>query len=412
MHVNVTTDTTVTNRPTAFDLWETARSLGMPAALWRLPNQREKHSIVSFEETLPRVVVDLDELPAGFVVSRFDSQDEGPDKPARSLFLRADVQAVFPEDGPGRLHYATQPPRTFRQSLSHPPLRPVASPARVTVRPDTQHDRYVDGVSRAIEAIQQGSLRKVVLSRTKQVDFADVPDAVALFDRLCAKYPTAFVSAVSIPELGQIWLSATPERLISQRADGIFETMALAGTQSATFPDGMPKRPSEAMWSQKEIEEQAMVCRYIIECFKKIRLREYLEVGPKTIIAGNLMHLSTCFTVDTQAVHYPQLSTVMLRLLHPTSAVCGTPRDQAMDFIRQHESHDRELYAGFIGPVNCSMSDEGPASYLFVHLRCMKLEGKLATLYAGAGLTEDSVPEREWQETELKCQTLLSVLNE
>ncbi|WP_288429015.1 chorismate-binding protein [uncultured Spirosoma sp.] len=412
MHVDVTTDTTVTSRPTAVDLWETARSLGMPAALWRLPNQREKHSIVSFEETLPRVVVDLDELPAGFVVSRFDSQDEGPDKPARSLFIRADVQAIFPEDGPARVTYTTQPSHAFQQSLAHPPLRPTPAPSRVTVRPDTQHAAYVDGVTQAIDAMQQGSLRKVVLSRTKQVDFADVPDAVALFDRLCVKYPTAFVSAVSIPELGQIWLSATPERLISQRADGIFETMALAGTQSATFPDGTAKRPAEAMWSQKEIEEQAMVCRYIIECFKKIRLREYLEVGPKTIIAGNLMHLSTCFTVDTQAVHYPQLSTVMLRLLHPTSAVCGTPRDKAMDFIQQHEPHDRELYAGFIGPVNCPMSEDGPASHLFVHLRCMKLEGKLATLYAGAGLTEDSVPEREWQETEMKCQTLLSVLNE
>ena len=53
----------------------------------------------------------------------------------------------------------------------------------------------------------------------------------------------------------------------------------------------------------------------------------------------------------------------------------------------------------------------GPSSDLFVHIRCMKLEGNLATLYAGAGLTEDSVPEREWQETEMKCQTLLKVMN-
>lgn len=412
MQADITSSTTVTSQPTTLDLWETARNLGLPAALWRLPNQRDKHSIVSFDETLPHVVVDLDELPAGFVVSRFDSQDEGPDRPARSLFLRADVQAVFPEHGPARLTYHTEPIRAFRQSLNKSAGRSIPRPNPVTVRPDTQHDAYIDGVTQAIDAIQQGDLRKVVLSRTKQVDFADLPDAVALFDRLCIKYPTAFISAVSIPELGQIWLSATPERLISQRADGIFETMALAGTQSATQPDGTPKRPGDAMWSQKEIEEQALVCRYIIECFKKIRLREYIEVGPKTIVAGNLMHLSTCFTVDTRAVNYPQLSTVMLRLLHPTSAVCGIPRDRAMDFIRQHEAHDRELYAGFLGPVNYPMNEEGPSSQLFVHLRCMKLEGKVATLYAGAGLTEDSVPEREWQETELKCQTLLSVLGD
>jgi isochorismate synthase len=271
---------------------------------------------------------------------------------------------------------------------------------------------YVRHVAEAVEAMQRGEFRKVVLSRTKQVRFTDAPNAVALFDKLCEKYPTAFVSAVSLPEKGQIWISATPERLVSQDANGIFRTVSLAGTQSAADANGVPKRPSEAMWSQKEIEEQALVSRYIIECFKKIRLREYLEEGPKTIIAGNLMHLGTQFTVDTQEVRYPQLGTVMLRLLHPTSAVCGTPRDTAFNFIRQHETHPREFYAGFLGPINIEATNEGAASNLFVHIRCMKLEGQVATLYAGAGLTEDSVPEREWLETEMKCQTLLSVISE
>jgi len=182
-------------------------------------------------------------------------------------------------------------------------------------------------------------------------------------------------------------------------------TLSLAGTQSASNPDGTLKTPAEALWSQKEIEEQALVSRYIIECFKKIRLREYLEEGPRTIQAGNLMHLGSQFTVDTHAVHYPQLGTVMLRLLHPTSAVCGMPRSAAFDFIQQHEGYDREFYSGFLGPVNIQSE-----SHLFVHIRCLKLEGNRATLFAGAGLTEDSVPEREWQETEMKCQTLLRCL--
>jgi isochorismate synthase len=149
------------------------------------------------------------------------------------------------------------------------------------------------------------------------------------------------------------------------------------------------------------------VSRYIIDCFKKIRLREYVESGPKTVVAGNLMHLRTDFAVDTQATNFPQLGTVMLRLLHPTSAVCGMPRPAALLFIATHETHDRELYAGFVGPVNM-----GGASDLFVHLRCLKLEGQVATLYAGAGLTEDSDPAREWRETELKCRTLLNVMEE
>lgn len=420
-------------QPSTVDIWETALDLGFPAALWRLPNRQEKHLIVSFDEKLPRVTADLDELPAGFLISPFDNlgndapveaplsdhlnQDE---QPTQTFFLRADIQATFSESGvitsplTDSPSSSGEPTERFWNTLTRRPAQKVSertatSSVKIITDPAAQ-EQYERSVADAVEAIQNGKLRKVVLSRKKQMQFAEVPDAVALFDKLCRTYPTAFVSAVSLPERGQIWISATPERLVSVDANGIFQTMSLAGTQSAFNPDGTAKRPAHAMWSQKEIEEQALVSRYIIECFKKIRLREYLEEGPKTITAGNLMHLGSCFTVDTQAVRYPQLGTVMLRLLHPTSAVCGTPRDVSFAFIRQHENYDRELYSGFLGPINISTHPEGPASDLFVHIRCMKLEGNLATLYAGAGITEDSEPDREWHETELKCQTLLSVM--
>ena len=421
------------SEPHAIDLWETALAVGLPAALWRLPNQQDKHLIVSFDKVLPRVSADLDELPAGFLISPFDNLGNNAPveallsdhldptkKPSQTLFLRADIQAVFPENGPSTwvstagksassetaYQFLNTLETHSQHKINHQTVSIVPTPL---ADPDAQAV-YVHNVGEAVEAIQRGELRKVVLSRTKHVQFADAPDAFALFDKLCQKYPAAFVSAVSIPERGQIWMSATPERLVSLSADGIFQTAALAGTQSAFNPDGTSIRPAHAMWSQKEIEEQALVSRYIIECFKKIRLREYIEEGPKSIIAGNLMHLGTTFTVDTQAVRYPQLGTVMLRLLHPTSAVCGSPRDAAFDFIRQHERHDREFYSGFLGPVNINVNNEGPATNLFVHIRCMKLEGKIATLYAGAGITEDSEPEHEWLETEMKSQTLLSVM--
>ncbi len=148
-----------------------------------------------------------------------------------------------------------------------------------------------------------------------------------------------------------------------------------------------------------------MVGRYIISCFKKIRVREYLEEGPKTVVAGNLMHLRSDFSVDTKTINFPELGTVMLELLHPTSAVCGMPKMEALAFIQQYEGYDREFYSGYLGPVNV-----GNETHLFVNLRCMKIQNNVATLYAGGGITEDSEPEKEWQETEMKCQTMLSVL--
>src|SRR5690606_3226712 len=171
----------------------------------------------------------------------------------------------------------------------------------------------------------------------------------------------AFVSISAIPSVG-IWIGASPEILISVDRNKIFRTAAVAGTQLYN--------PSvdllDVAWTQKEIEEQAMVSRYIVNCFKKIRLREYEEVGPRTARAGNLAHLKSDFIVDMQATGFPQLGTVMLGLLHPTSAVCGVPRQTALDFIMRNENYDRGFYSGYLGPMN--MNGE---THLYVNIRCM-----------------------------------------
>ena len=383
--------------------WQTAQKQGHPAAVWRLPGQTEKYALAHLSgPLLAQQPIDLDECPPGFAIGLFDApQDEF----ANAFYLRADRLAQTTETG--QLTYLNTPASphadAFDQALAYTARHPQRVPGAIlfSEQPDpTAQAFFEQTVAEAVRAMQAGQFWKVVLSRTKTLEFVHEPDVITLFDRLCAAYPTAFVSAVFLPagtggRPAQVWLSATPERLVSVDAEGVFKTVALAGTQSAYTPEGTMKRTADALWSQKEIEEQALVSRYIIGCFKKIRLREYLEEGPKTAQAGNLMHLCTQYSVNTRAVRFPQLGTVMLRLLHPTSAVCGMPRAAALAFIQAHERHDRGFFAGFLGPVNI-----GGASQLFVHIRCLLLVGKTATLYAGAGLTEDSDPQKEWLETE------------
>ncbi len=138
-----------------------------------------------------------------------------------------------------------------------------------------------------------------------------------------------------------------PELLIESSFDH-FRTVSVAGTQP--FP--LDKDVSEAAWNQKEIEEQAMVSRYIIEQFKTIRLREFEESGPRSVRAGNMIHLKTEYNVNLKVVNFPELGTVMLHLLHPTSAVCGMPKFSALRFIAANEHLNREYYSGYLGPVN------------------------------------------------------------
>lgn len=394
------------------NLWNAAKNLAFPTAIWRLPRQAEKHFLTSFEEIPQQSKIDFEELSAGFAFSPFVNPDG-----EKTLFLKADLHYIF------NASESTQN-EDFKEVISPSALNPhfielinggIQSPSSILsnkiTNQQTTKQEFIDLVEKGITEIENGIFQKVVLSRTKQIVLPADFDVVATFDKLCEAYPSAFISAVSLPHLGVVWMGASPEVLVSQDSEGIFRTMALAGTQSAYDSDGNLIKPSEALWRQKEIEEQSFVTRYIINCLKKIRVREFEEEGPKTVIAGNLMHLRTDIIIDTVAINFPQLATVMLDLLHPTSAVCGMPKIPATEFILSNEGYDRDFFSGFLGPVNIQSSEREAESHIFVNLRTMKIEGNVATLYAGCGITADSNPEKEWNETEMKTQTLGKVLS-
>lgn len=266
---------------------------------------------------------------------------------------------------------------------------------------DTLKSDYINGVIAAKHAIEHTDLKKVIVSKTKTKQHRPALDVVSKFLEITSLYPNAFVSFVSSPETGT-WMGASPEILISIDQNRQFKTVALAGTQS----HDPSKDLKTAVWTQKEIEEQALVSRYITHCLKSIRLREFEDIGPKTVKAGNLLHLKTEFHVNMNEVDFPKLGTQMLELLHPTSAVCGMPKKNALDFIHQHEQHERSFYSGFLGPVNIENE-----TTLYVNLRCVEITKHRLVFYAGAGITEESDTEKEWTETEQKCDVLGKLFN-
>ncbi|MBX3095751.1 MAG: chorismate-binding protein [Fimbriimonadaceae bacterium] len=260
-------------------------------------------------------------------------------------------------------------------------------------------DSFLGAVQLAQRQMSEGLLQKVVLSRVLSAP-SPKEEPIEVFNRLRFAYPAAFVCLTSIPGIG-LWLGASPEMLVGWEGGRTFRTMALAGTRP--LPESGDA--NDSTWSFKEIEEQAMVTRYIIEQFKSIRLREYTEEGPRAYAAGPVVHLRSDYTVDAIATERPDLADTMRDLLHPTSAVCGQPFSTAYDFIRENESHDRELYSGYWGPVLV----EGE-SHLYVNLRCMRWDEESVRLYVGAGITAASKPEAELAETEIKTRTLRKVL--
>lgn len=375
-------------------------------ALWKLPHDNIKHFIMDLSGKEKTVKPDIGHLPPGFLISPF--LNEGNEQ---TTFIKADLYYQFKKgsispsissiSGLSASEKLDNLKTQLKDKVSQP-FKCFGSSKSIAA---TNKEAFVELTLKAIEKIRQGSLEKLVPARVKVVDLPNQFDLIECFYNLCDAYPHAMVSMVATPALGT-WIGATPELLVNMDKNDIFRTVSLAGTQK--LPDEAASTENtiaQASWTEKEIEEQALVSRYIINCFKKIRVREYEEKGPKTILAGNLMHLKTDFAIDTKVIAFPELPTVMLELLHPTSAVCGMPREAAIDFIKENEGFNRELFSGYLGPVNIQEETN-----IFVNLRCMQLLDKKAAVYAGAGVTVGSNPEKEWLETTLKCETLLNVL--
>jgi isochorismate synthase len=278
----------------------------------------------------------------------------------------------------------------IRQDKLHKnPIIHFTSNHRGTVR-SIDREQYLEQVQDFIEATQQ-DYKKIIFSRIETVNL-ETGDLFQLFNTLKELYPNTFVYLFNLPGIG-CWMGASPEIFVSQKGNN-YETVALAGTQRNL---GIPLE--NVFWGEKEIEEQAIVERYVEEKLQQQKVN-YQKTVPYTSQAGKLLHLKTKFRFRPTSDLFK-----FLKVLHPTPAVCGIPKQAATDFILHHEAHKRAYYSGFLGPINI----EGESN-LYVNLRCMQVFKDKFALYVGGGITADSNGEKEWEETEIKSQTMADVI--
>ncbi|MGB5435188.1 MAG: chorismate-binding protein [Maribacter sp.] len=350
----------------------------LPFVLYRKPRSKVLQAILQKDDQL-HFTHDFSE--EGFVFAPFD-----PHGPVVLLSLQERLEAAIEE--------------TIK-----PGLRPLTQPVEHT----DDKERHLKLVEESVRQIGQGHLDKVVISRKLEVGCSSPP--LVLFQRLVANYDSALCYLWYHPKVG-MWLGATPEILL-RTANNKLTTMSLAGTRA--FIEGEPP-----LWGRKELKEQQMVTDYIANALRQEVT--HMTIGDvESVRAGQLWHLRTRIT----AVFNKNLPNI-IRALHPTPAVCGLPLQTAQKFILEHEPYNREYYTGFLGELNIrqetfrakgernqenkSYRSLRKATELYVNLRCMKLVDDKATLFVGGGITKDSVPEDEWQETIEKSTTMLRVL--
>jgi len=331
---------------------------------WRKPGEKKQHGFKALVGTLPDGnFIDKD----AFIFSPFYQKRKLP------------VLAFYP---------------LIDQSDSAELLNKVSFPFLFPNDRADNKSAYCKRLQLLIEILKEGSLNKCVLSR--RIDLLDPDENMApeIFSELCNRYPQAFVSLIHIPGVFT-WLGATPERFLKVK-DQKGHTTALAATKPF---NGILPELSE--WNKKEREEQQLVTDFILNVLSKTNVENIDCQGPKSSQAGNLVHLKSDihFTIPAKT---DLLS--LINALHPTPAVCGLPKEEALRMINKIEPHDREYYAGYMGLVDKNEME------LYVNLRCMRwLNGK-PSLFVGGGITAASVPEQEWEETNFKAHTLLDVI--
>lgn len=324
-----------------------------------------------------------------FVLPRFELI-ENPEE------LTLTCNLVLPRDG--------RQAKAIRASIEQMSLPVPSEPARLP-RPLRRSDvpdegEWTEMVRWALEAIENGSLDKVVFARRVALALDSSMDPLLVLDHLQEATPGCFHFAVR-PSTGPAFVGASPERLFRRNGAQV-ASEAVAGTR----PRGQTTAEDEALReellnSPKERREHAFVQDAVRRDLEPIceSVRVPDGVTELALPRGRHLHSRVRGTLQSDTT-----TADLLEVLHPTPAVGGVPTEDAISAIRTQEPFDRGWYAGPVGWVGREKAE------FAVALRAgLAWENRLG-LFSGAGLVEGSEPESEWDEIEQKIGDFAAIM--
>ncbi|WP_257458609.1 isochorismate synthase DhbC [Archangium lipolyticum] len=287
---------------------------------------------------------------------------------------------------------------------------PRAPAARYTVQPVPEPAAYLDGVTRALELMRSGPLRKVVLSRSLHLSTATPIDMRQLLRNLAQRNPTGYTFAVDLPPQAtapgagrRTLIGASPELLVSRSGMQVLANPLAGSAPRSADPIEDQARAAALLASPKDLHEHAVVIDAVAEAMRPFCKRLEVPSGPSLVNTATMWHLSSRITGELAD---PSISSLMLALaLHPTPAVCGYPTELAHKAIDTIEPFDRGFYTGTVGW--CDANGDGQWA---VTIRCAEADERTLRLFAGAGIVAGSKPESELAETEAKFRTMLQAM--
>jgi menaquinone-specific isochorismate synthase len=255
-------------------------------------------------------------------------------------------------------------------------------------------------VGQAIEKIESGSIEKVVLARDLIATANTDIDARPILRSLSTNYPATWVFSVA----GLI--GATPELLL-RLSRGMVTSRVLAGTIPKTGDDSKDLALAGSLArSSKDLEEHEFAVRSVADALEPFCSSTNVPDAPFVLHLANVMHLATDVTGALIESKKDIDVFSLLKSLHPSAAVCGTPRNKAFDVIEEIEGMNRGRYAGPVGWVDARGDGE-----LGIALRSGQIEKRQIRIFAGCGIVSGSDPDVEVAESLAKFAAMQSALN-
>jgi len=278
--------------------------------------------------------------------------------------------------------------------------RPTAAAAPLHARVEAaipSEQEWAASVIAAVTSLKAGQLDKVVLARALDVCADDALDPRVIASRLSARFPSCFTY------LCDGLVGASPELLV-RRLGRHVESLVLAGTVRRGGTAAEDEELERALaGSAKDGFEHRLAVESVRSVLQDVTSELDEQAAPHLLRLANVTHLATALTgwLPTPPPSALELAT----RLHPTAAVGGTPRDDALELIRSLEAAPRGRYAAPVGWMDAAGDGE-----FALALRCAQLDGRRARLWAGAGIVADSEPAAETAETTAKLDAVLTAI--
>lgn len=280
------------------------------------------------------------------------------------------------------------------------PRRRISPPSRVRAVPRPR--RHAEAVARAIAALPERGLRKVVLARALDVEFDRPVSPEAVLHNLVKDNPRGYTFAAGLPG-DRTLVGSSPELLLSRRGDRVVSLPHAGSLPRSADPVADTENGKALLSSRKDHIEHAVLAEAVVEALRPFCRKLDVPNVPELVSTPTMWHLRTKITGELVD---PDVTALRLAAaLHPTPAICGTPTGLARELVSELEPFEREYYAGAVGWVDA----EGDGEWA-VSIRCAQLAGSALRLYAGGGIVPESDPQAELEETSAKFATLLAAM--